>query len=83
MLQQESRLQRAFTGQQLTAGGATDLFPGGECSLWPARTTPFSRFGGFLAAAAQRGGPGVRMVGQRAGGKEQHVGWTEHERQGN
>lgn len=66
MLQQESRLQRGFTGQWLNVGGATDLFPGGECGLWPALATPFSRFRGFLAAPAQRGGPGVRMVGQRA-----------------
>lgn len=57
-------------GKGVNVGLGTDLFPGGKCTLRPSLATPLPRFRGFPAALTQRGGAGVRMVGQRAEGTQ-------------
>lgn len=47
-----------------------DLFPGGERALWPTLASPLPCFRRLPAAPAHRGGTGVRVVGQGAGGTQ-------------
>ncbi len=54
----------------VNVGSGTDLFPGGQRTLWPSLATPLPRFRGFPAALTQCSGAGVRMVGQRAEGTQ-------------
>ena len=70
MLKQEREVRKELMGKGANVRGGTHLFPGGECSFWPALVTALQFFRGFPDTLPKCGGASVKMVGQRAGGTQ-------------